>query len=86
MKPKERVAAQPALSVLIYNADGETRTLTSKILEPKSSASTNSATSARCFLHRIRYYSNLGKLQHIFLWCDEDMMKELRSAILTFLV
>ncbi len=29
------------------DADGETRTLTSRTLEPKSSASTNSATSAK---------------------------------------
>jgi hypothetical protein len=36
----------PALAYNLNNADGETRTLTPKILEPKSSASTNSATSA----------------------------------------
>ncbi len=41
-----KAGRSPAFNVFKFYADGETRTLTSKILEPKSSASTNSATSA----------------------------------------
>ncbi|VEP11852.1 hypothetical protein H1P_1220021 [Hyella patelloides LEGE 07179] len=47
--------------LLRWYADEETRTLTPKTLEPKSSASTNSATSAKfdTVLHTSKNYSKV---------------------------